>query len=590
MTLPATSYQGPVPLTGGLEAEIEDDTHLVGSKAQAIRIGRIRLLTVALVFAVSFSVLAGRLIELTVIREPGQSLASTAAAPTKSTAGRADIVDRNGILLATNLLTASLYADARSVPDAAKAARRVVGVLPELSLAAVQERLSSNRAFVWLKRNLTPSQQAAVNGLGIPGLHFRDEQRRLYPHGSLESHVLGFTDVDGNGISGMEKYFDQEMRDRGPRGQALQVSLDVRVQHVLRDELSEAMGRFRTKGAAGLVLNANTGEILGLVSLPDFDPNHPSAAPALARFNRATKGVYELGSVFKVLTVAMALDSGATKIRGGYDATKPIRVARYTIRDSHAKKRWLSVPEILIYSSNIGAAKMALDVGRDGQRQYLDRFGLLGRPSLELPEVGMPITPARWGDISTMTAAYGHGLAVSPVQFASAFAATVNGGVLLPATLIKRKPGERTVGVQVISERTSNQLRRLLRAVVEKGTGRKAQAPGYLVGGKTGTAEKAGAGGYRRKALISSFVAAFPMTAPKYVVYLLLDEPQGDVETHGYATAGWTAAPLTSRVVSRIAPILGVRPQDNESAPVQRAMALPLYSRVDSRGRNIAVN
>ncbi len=590
MTQSHMPYPGPAPLTGGPEHEIEDDTHLVGSKVQAIRTGRTRLVTVALVFAVSFFVLAGRLIELTVIREPGQSLAFTTAAPTKATAGRADIVDRNGTLLATNLLTASLYADARSVPDAAKAARRLVGVLPELSLAAVQERLASDRAFVWLKRNLTPSQQAAVNGLGIPGLHFRDEQRRLYPHGSLESHVLGFTDVDGNGISGMEKYFDQEMRERGPRGQALQVSLDVRVQHALRDELTAAMGRFRATGAAGLVLNANTGEIMGLVSLPDFDPNHPSAAPALARFNRATKGVYELGSVFKVLTVAMALDSGATKIRGGYDATKPIRVARFTIRDSHAKKRWLSVPEILIYSSNIGAAKMAMDVGRDGQRKYLDRFGLLGRPSLELPEVGMPITPARWGDISTMTAAYGHGLAVSPVQFASAFAAMVNGGVLLPATLIKRKPGERTVGVQVISKRTSKQLRRLLRAVVEKGTGRKAQAPGYLVGGKTGTAEKAGAGGYRRKALISSFVAAFPMTAPKYVVYLLLDEPQGDVETHGYATAGWTAAPLTGRVVSRIAPILGVRPQDNEAAPVRRAMAQPLYSRVDHRGRNIAVN
>ena len=218
MTQPDTSYHGLAPLASAPESEIEDDTHLVGSKVQAIRTGRTRLVTVALVFAVIFFVLAGRLIELTVIREPGQSLAFTAAAPTKSTAGRADIVDRNGTLLATNLVTASLYADARSVPDAAKAARRVVGVLPELSLAAVQERLSSDRAFVWLKRNLTPSQQAAVNGLGIPGLHFRDEQRRLYPHGSLESHVLGFTDIDGNGIAGMEKYFDQEMRNRGPKG------------------------------------------------------------------------------------------------------------------------------------------------------------------------------------------------------------------------------------------------------------------------------------------------------------------------------------------------------------------------------------
>lgn len=569
-----------------IESRAENPAHLIGSKAQAIRVGRARLLIVALVFAVSFSVLAARLIELTVIRETGKTLAFVAPAPSRPAAGRADILDRNGVLLATNLLTASLYADARVVPDGAKAARRLVKVLPGLSPAAPRERLATGRAFVWLKRNLTPSQQAAVNDLGIPGLHFRNEQRRIYPHGPLESHVLGFTDVDGNGISGIEKFFDQDLRDRGPQGRALQLSLDSRVQHVLRDELTAAIVRFRAIGAAGLVMDADTGEILALTSLPDFDPNHPTAAPALSRFNRATKGVYELGSVFKVFTVAMALDSGATKLRGGYDASKPIRVARFTIRDSHAKKRWLSVPEILIYSSNIGAAKMALDVGRDRQRKYLARFGLLRRPSLELPEVGAPISPARWGDISTMTAAYGHGLAVSPVQFASAFAAMVNGGVLLPATLLKRKPGERVVGVQVISERTSDQLRRLLRAVVEKGTGRKAQAPGYLVGGKTGTAEKAGAGGYRRKALISSFVAAFPMTKPKYVVYLLLDEPQGDAETHGFATAGWTVAPLVGRVVRRIAPILGVRPVDDGAAAVKQAMALPLYS----RKRNSAVN
>jgi cell division protein FtsI (penicillin-binding protein 3) len=577
----------------GLEADLEPDQDraiLIGSKVQAIRIGRTRLLTVALVFAVSFFVLAGRLIELTIIREPSRSMAFTTASPSTYTAGRADIVDRNGILLATNLLTASLYANARVVPDPARAARRLVTVLPELSRSAVLELLASGRAFVWLKRKLTPSQQAAVNGLGIPGLDFRDEQRRLYPQGALESHVLGFTDVDGNGIAGIEKYFDQEIRDRGPLGQSLQLALDVRVQHALRDELSLAMNRFRASGAAGVVMDANTGEILALTSLPDFDPHHPSAAPDMSLFNRATKGVYELGSVFKVLTVAMALDSGATGIQGLYDARKPIRSARFTIRDSHPKNRWLSVPEILIYSSNIGAAKMALDVGRDGQRKYLDRFGLLGRPSLELPEVGTPLTPSRWGEISTMTASYGHGVAVSPVQFATAFAAMVNGGVLLPATLIKHKTGERTVGVQVIRARTSRQLRRLLRAVVEKGTGRKAEAAGYLVGGKTGTAEKAGLRGYRRDALISSFVAAFPMTAPKYVVYVLLDEPKGDAETHGFAGAGWTAAPLAGRVISRIAPILGVQPIDDGAEPIRRAMALPPSSSVHYGSRNVAVN
>ena len=564
----------------------ETRTHLVGIKAQAIRVGHTRLITVALIFTVCFVVLAGRLIELTVIREPGPSLAFATAAHSKSTAGRADILDRNGTLLATNLLTASLYADARVVPNPVDTAQRLMAVLPGLNTSAVQERLATGRAFVWLKRNLTPSQQAAVNDLGIPGLHFRNEQHRLYPHGVLESHVLGFTDMDGNGIAGIENYFDHDLRERGPEGQALQLSLDARVQHVLRDELMAAMDTFQAAGAAGLVMDANTGEILALTSLPDFDPNHPAAAPNLSRFNQATKGVYELGSVFKVLTVAMALDSGATKIAGAYDATKPIRVAGFRIQDSHAKKRWLSVPEILIYSSNIGAAKMALDVGRDVQRRYLDRFGLLNRPSLELPEVGSPIVPPNWGEVRTMTAAYGHGLSVSPVQFASAFAATVNGGVLMHATLLKKMAGERMVGVQVISQQTSNQVRRLLRAVVEKGTGSRARAPGYLVGGKTGTAEKAGKGGYRRGDLISSFVAAFPMTAPKYVIYLFLDEPQGNAETHGNAGAGWTVAPSIGRVVGRIAPILGVQPVDDQAAPVRRAMLMPLYS----RKRNSAVN
>ena len=559
---------------------------LVGTKAQAIRVGHMRLITVTLIFLVCFVVLAGRLIELTVIRDPGLSITHSSASLLKPSVGRADIVDRNGVLLATNLMTASLYADARVVPDPVDAARRLGGVLPRLSTATVQERLATGRAFIWLKRNLTPSQQASVNDLGIPGLHFRSEQLRLYPHGALEAHVLGFTDVDGNGIAGVENYFDQELRERGPNGLALQLSLDVRIQHVLRDELLLAMDSFQAVGAAGLVMNANTGEILALTSLPDFDPNHPAAAPNLSRFNQATKGVYELGSVFKVLTVAMALDSGATKIAGAYDATKPIRVAGFRIRDSHAKRRWLSVPEILIYSSNIGAAKMALDMGRDVQRRYFDRFGLLSRPKLELPEVGSPISPTNWGDISTMTAAYGHGLSVSPVQFASAFAAMVNGGVLMPATLLMKREGESLLGVQVIRPETSNQIRRLLRAVVEKGTGSKARARGYLVGGKTGTAEKASKGGYRREDLISSFVAAFPMTSPAYVIFLFLDEPQGSVSTHGNAGAGWTVAPSVGRVVSRIAPILGVWPVDGEAAPVRRAMLMPLYS----RNRSSAVN
>ena len=535
---------------------------LLGVREEALQTGRNRVVVAGLIFAMLFLALAVRLTDLTVLREADPNLLAHRGAVAEQTTRRADIVDRNGVLLATDLRTASLAADPKLLLSAESTATALVRIFPELSQPALLKKLTGETRFVWIKRHLTPRQQHAANALGMPGLKFVKEWHRVYPHGSLAAHVVGYTDVDGKGIAGVEKSFNTELAYGGDADFPLHLSIDVRVQHALRDELHQAMTRFGAAGAAGVVMDANSGELLALTSLPDFDLNHPGSAPEASRFNRTSLGVYELGSVFKLFTAAMALDSGVVDLSGGFDASKPIHISRFTIRDDHAKNRWLSVPEIVAYSSNIGAAKMAMAVGADAQRDYLDRFGLLRPSSLELPEIGSPLSPVRWRDINVMTVAFGHGVAVSPLQLGSGISALVNGGIMVPPTLLKRSPDMPVVGTRVVSRRTSDQLRRLMRLVVAEGTGGKADVTGYLVGGKTGTAEKAGHRGYRRTALLSSFVAAFPMNKPKYVVYVLLDEPNGTKDTFGFASAGWTAAPTAGRVIARIAPLLDVAPAD----------------------------
>lgn len=555
------------------------EIRLKGLREHAVQTGRNRVVVAGLIFSVVFLVLAVRLADLTVLRSPNPSPMARHTAQSEQQERRADIVDRNGVLLASDLKTASLAADPKIVLDPQRTAASLARIFPELSPPALLKKLSGDSRFVWIKRNLTPRQQHDANALGMPGLQLIREWHRVYPHGPLLSHVIGFTDIDGTGIAGVEKSFDAELAYGGDANPPLQLSLDVRVQHALRNELSQAMATFSAGGAAGVVMDARTGEVLALSSLPDFDPNHPSAAPDASRFNRTSLGVYELGSVFKLFTAAMALDSGVVGMKGGYDASKPIRIARFTIRDDHAKNRWLSVPEIVAYSSNIGAAKMAMDVGADGQRDYLERFGLLRPSSLELPEIGSPLSPTRWRDVNVMTVAYGHGVAVSPLQLSSGIGALVNGGIMMQPTLLKRLPDVPVVGQRVISKRTSDHLRRLMRLVVVEGTGRKADVAGYLVGGKTGTAEKAGRRGYQRSLLLSSFVAAFPMHDPRYVVYVLLDEPNGTKDTFGFASAGWTAAPIAGRVIGRIAPLLNVRPVDADMAEVHAALDISLPKR-----------
>jgi len=543
----------------GPEVEMPNRITFDGIRKQALETGRNRLMVTGVLFALAFAVIGGRVVELTLINSDISERPPRLANTDQKLNVRADITDRNGILLATSLPTAALYANPQHVLDADEAVEKLNQVLPGLKVEKVRKQLGSDKTFVWLHRNLTPKLQFAVNALGIPGLYFQQTERRVYPHGPLVSHVMGMTNIDGKGLSGVEGYFNSQLKGQQ---EPLQLSLDIRIQAIMRTELSLSMEKFSAIGAAGMVLDVKTGEVISMVSLPDFNPNNPVSAAGIAGFNRATKGVYEMGSTFKLFTAAMALDSGRVRLKDRYDATKPIRISRFTISDYHAKNKWMTVPEVIVHSSNIGSAKMALDLGTPAQKQYLKNLGMLTPAGIELPEVGSPLTPDRWREINTMTISYGHGIAVSPLQLTTGVAALVNGGQLRSATLVKWEGDQSPPGVRVISSKTSQIMRRLMRLVVRHGTGKNADVEGYFVGGKTGTADKPGVTrkGYGGRRIISSFVSAFPMTSPRYVVLALLDEPKGIPETHGYATGGWVAAPIVKNVVRQIAPMVGIEP------------------------------
>jgi cell division protein FtsI (penicillin-binding protein 3) len=551
-----------------------------GPARKALEGSRTRLFFTGVVFACVFAVVALRVVEV-VLFENGtaQSHMPRFRIPAPPTPGRADIVDRNGRLLATTLDSPSVYANPKQILDATDATRKLVKAFPDLDAAELYAKLTSGKSFVYVKRHLTPWEQYEINQLGIPGVQFQHEERRVYPDGTLTAHVVGYAGIDNTGFAGIERGLDAVLKDRR---EPLQLSLDLRIQYVVREELQRVIDDFTAKGGAGLIMDVNTGEVLSMVSLPDFDPNHPGAAdpdhPALSfadrMFNRDTLGVYELGSIFKIFTVAMALDAGTSTLASTYDATHPINIGRFTISDYHGKHRVLNVPEILMYSSNIGAAKMAVAAGGQRQREFLARLGLLKAPKIEVSEAAAPHFPAKWREVNVMTIAFGHGISVTPLSFASAAAALVNGGVLRPATLLKPPPGQVPQGQQVLSPKTSEQMRKLMRLVVEHGTGTMAAAPGYVVGGKTGTADKVSGSHYVERKLLSSFVAAFPINAPKYLVLTMVDEPHPNKQSHGYATGGWTAAPATSRIIQRIAPLLGVQPVDEASPEIQQALAV----------------
>lgn len=538
---------------------------------KVLETSRTRLLVITIVFALFFAALAFRLFSITLFVDE-----STVAGEQGKAGGtvfsRREIIDRNGELIAVNLATASVYVDARIVLSPAESAKKLHKLLPELSYENLLAKLTSGKRFVWIKRNITPKEQYAINALGIPGLYFQKEEKRIYPQGNLFAHVLGYVGLDGKGLAGIEKTFDTKLNVKDAGDQTpLQLSLDVRVQGVLHEELGRYMQEFKASGAAGVVMDVHTGEIIAMASLPDFDPHDPGNVPENAKFNRITLGVYEMGSTFKTFNTAMALDAGVVSLRSGYDTSEPIKIGRFRIRDFHGKNRWLSVPEIFMYSSNIGSAKMALDVGAEVQQYFMKQLGMLTSVPVELPEVGRPLYPHQWKEASTVTISYGHGIAVTPLHAVSGMSAMVNGGIKYTPTLLKHKDGENVNGVSVISTKTSSQIRQLLRLVVQRGTGSKADAEGYMIGGKTGTSEKNEKGKYNKAALLSSFIGAFPMYNPEYVVFAMLDDPVGTRATGGYATGGQVAAPVIKDVVTRIGPLLGVMPIDTNDEGMRHA-------------------
>ncbi len=511
-----------------------------------------RLASVMLAFMAMFLCFTWRLTSMMIFC-PEMTAMDTHGTPV--VLSRGNIYDRNGTLIATNLITQSLYADPMIIPKKEEIARKLSEVISSLSYLDILKKISANRRFVWLKRNLTPREQIAVHRLGLPGLYFRKEESRVYPHGHLFSHIVGYTNTDNRGLAGIEKYFDEQLAN--PE-QSLNISCDARLQYVLREELACAKKEYQAEGAVGVILNAHTGEVLAMVSLPDFDPNHPEQAKEGDRFNQASLGVYELGSIFKVLTAAMAFETGKITLETMYDTTKPIRVGRHTIHDYYSKNRSLSVPEVFIYSSNIATAQMALEVGGEEQRKYLTKLQLLSPLKFELPEVATPITPKKWKDVNVMTISYGHGIAVSPLQFTNAVATIVNGGLYHDMTLIKRKAHEMIPARRVFSQKTSYYMTTLMREVVLRGSGRSAQVEGYGVLGKTGTGEKPTRGGYKQYENISSFVCAFPEKEPSYVILVMFDAPNAFQKKRGVATGGRTAAPVAGKIIARIGPILGV--------------------------------
>ncbi|MER9136215.1 penicillin-binding protein 2 [Mesorhizobium sp. M0830] len=525
--------------------------------------GRTRIVMTMAVFFGIFSTISGRLIYL------GFQTPDMSGGPqSRVTASRPDIVDRNGEVLATDIKTASLFAEPRRIVDADEAIEKLSTVLPDIDYEQTYHKLKSGAGFVWLQRQLTPKQQSDIMQLGIPGFGFRTEKRRFYPSGETSSYIVGLTNIDNQGISGMEKYVDEQgLSDLQASGLAVakdlkpvRLSIDLRVQHVVRDEIAAGLERYRAMGAGAVVLNVKTGEVVAMASVPDFDPNNPYNAQDKDRLNRMSAGLYEMGSTFKSFTSAMALDSGKATMASRFDASHPIRVGHQAIHDFHGKNRVLSLPEVFLYSSNIGSAREAEMVGIAGHREFLHRLGILDKMQTELPEVARPTEPKVWKQVNSFTIAFGHGVSTTPLQAAVGCAALMNGGFLMnPTFLIRTQEEAMAMAKKVVSEKTVDGMRYLYTLNAEKGSARNARVPGYRVGGKTGTAEKVINGRYSKELNFNTFVAAFPMDDPQYLVFTIADAPHP--EKPGMTdVAASNAGVMAGNIIRRAAAMLGVKP------------------------------
>jgi cell division protein FtsI (penicillin-binding protein 3) len=517
-----------------------------------------RLMMLMLLFAAAILVVIGRLAMLAAFSgEEAKERVATLEA-------RGDIVDRNGAPLARTIDAWTIAVHPKKIiGDKMEIAAKLAALMPDRGDQAwFYGQLTRSASFAYLQRRASPALVEQVNAIGEPAIVFARETQRLYPEATLAAHALGFLSTDGHGMSGMERVLDERLLDPAQAGKAVALSIDTRVQAAMESELGRAMGTFQARGGGGIVLDVATGEVLAMVSLPTFNPNRVGKSGVNELRNITTQSVFELGSTFKPITMATAMDTGVvTSLARRFDATHPLKVGGFTIHDERGDpKRWLNMPETLIYSSNIATARVADEVGPERMQTMFRKLGFDTKPDIELREKGRPLWPTYWARTTTMTTAYGHGIAVTPLHLASAYAALVNGGIWRPATLMKVEPGHAAQGRRVISEATSARMRQMLRLIVLRGTGRKGDAPGYRVGGKTGTAEAAVAGGYDHSRNVATFAAAFPMDAPRYVVLAMLDSPQGTKETGGWKTAAWNAAPVVGRTISRIGATLGVVP------------------------------
>ena len=528
--------------------------------------GQNRLRLIGICFTAFFLAIAGQVTHLTLFPKQDEGpLRPITEAPLP----RPDIVDRNGVLLATDVAVASIFADPSKIIDIDEAVELLTATMPDVDAKELRRKLTTAKRFAWIKRQVSPEERDAVYNLGIPGVSYVNERRRVYPQGRLSSHVVGYVDLDTKGIAGIEKYLDDQgalytaslAEPAEHKTQPAQMSIDIRVQAALIDEIGQAITKFKAIAGGGIVMNINTGEVLSLVSLPDFNPNQEKKNFSKDQQNRMTSGVYELGSVVKAVTFAMALDYGTATLESRYDARFPLVLGSARINDFHAQRRVLTLPEVFTNSSNIGTAKMALEVGTERHQEFLRRVGLFQKLQTELPEAAKPLLPRRWSKLATATAAFGHGFAVQPLQGAAVVAGLLNGGHLLTPTFLRRNEEEAmAMATTVVKSSTSEVLRYLFRLNATEGSASKADVIGYRVGGKTGTAEKVVAGRYSKEKRLASFIGAFPMDSPKYLVLVMLDEPKAIPGTYGFATSGWNAVPTAGKIIERIAPMLDVEP------------------------------
>ena len=528
-----------------------------------------RIGLVATAFVGLFLIIAGKLVYFGVKPEAPQSVRT--AASDAVAAARPDILDRNGEVLATDIKVMSVFAEPRRIIDKDEAVELLTAVLPDVDAKELRERIGSRKGFVWVKRAVTPKQQQEVYRLGLPGVGFLPENKRVYPNGPIAAHVLGFANLDGAGISGLEKYIDgQGLADLHGAGfkltaddlKPIVTSLDLRASYAVRDELDKGVQKFKAKAGAAAILDVNTGEVIAMASLPDYDPNTPADALDPNHINRLSVGVYEMGSTFKAISIAMALEANKVNLRSSVDARDSLRYGRFTIHDFHAQHRMLSVPEVFTYSSNIGTARMALMVGVEGHKAFLRKMGQLTRLRTELPESAEPLIPKNWSELNTMTIAFGQGLNVAPLQALMAVGALVNGGIMVNPTFLKRSEEDaKKDAPRVVRPEVSESMRYLMRLNAEIGSAKMADIKGYFIGGKTGTADKIVHGHYAKDRVFTTFMAILPADKPKYLFLTLMDEPQGLPETAGYRTAAWNSGSVTGKIIERVGPMLNIAPR-----------------------------